>query len=181
MLWTHTFTMLTPHCDPGTNLRTHTRTGVPMGSNPYPYPYPLLVDMLYPYPFPYPWSRDPYPYKWARTRTHTQGSYPYPYPYPKSNIHSTNKMSKKWCYTQFLTLFCTCCGVREGEKLEIEIWQNSQISIFISFLLNIVHPTSFSFNITSWHKLTPKGLSSPENGSFVAGRTWDGSFVATLT
>ena len=35
-------------------------------------------------------------------------------------------MSKKiiimlfWCYTQSLTLFCTFCVVKEGEKLETE-------------------------------------------------------------
>ena len=102
---------------------------------------------LVPIPVPIPMGSCPYPYPWDRTRTctHTHGivpvpvpipmgSYPYLYPYPwsrtrtQSHIHSTNKKSKKvkimlfWCYMQFLTLFCICCGVRESEKLENEIY-----------------------------------------------------------
>ena len=54
-----------------------------------------------------------------------------------------------WCYTQFLRLFCTCCGVRESEKIETEIWQNSQIPIFVSPELSSVRDYVITHSLRS--------------------------------
>ena len=48
-------------------------------------------------------------------------------------------------------------------------------------LQSLLIACSFAAVFAESFLLKPKGSSSPENGSFVAGRTWDGSFVATLT
>ena len=108
-----------------------------------PVPIPM-GSYLYPYPYPYPWSRT-----CTRTLTRTQ-----------RHINTTNKMSKKiiimffWCVTQFLTLFCTCCGGKMGEKLENEIWQKNWIIIIMNILIYIERDKSTYF-VLSFYFLWP--------------------------